>query len=75
MGAAPDDKARILMDYDGIWDAIWGLRPTIELMGRRRPGRLGHRGRCCCRYCGIPFIAVVCLLFYISLCLIQYVIA
>ena len=29
--------------------------------GRRQPGRLGHSCRRCCRYCGILFIAVVCL--------------
>ena len=29
-----------------------------------RPGQLGHRFRWCCRYCGIVFITVVCLMFF-----------
>ena len=33
-------------------------------LGRRRPGQLGHRYRRCCRYRGILFIAVVCLMPY-----------
>ena len=27
-------------------------------LGRRRPGRLRHRCRRCCRYCGILFISI-----------------
>ena len=39
-----------------------------------RPGRLGPlRRRCCCRYCGTLSIAVVRLMLYIILHLIQYV--
>ena len=40
--------------------------------GRRRLGQLEHRCRRCCRYCGISFIAVFCLL--LNIILIQYVI-
>ena len=37
-------------------------------LGRRQPGRLGHRCRRWCRYCGTLFIAAVCLM----LCFIWY---
>ena len=40
--------------------------------GCRRPGKLGHRCRRRCRYCGILFIAVICHMLYIILYLIQY---
>ena len=39
------------------------VRP--DQLGHRLLGQLGHLCRRCCRYCGILFIAVICLMLYI----------